>query len=106
MSGRFFRGTRGATGLVFMLSVTVAVVVYWLNPPGRPTIDMAAMVAIGFLISGPVMLIGLHPLEEAPKNAAGTAAGFNRWSDSHHPRGRFVPSGLPCVGALQRQFAR
>ncbi|EGJ3415995.1 MFS transporter [Salmonella enterica subsp. houtenae] len=30
----------------------------------------------GFLIYGPVMLIGLHALELAPKKAAGTAAGF------------------------------
>ncbi|MGL5584808.1 MAG: glycerol-3-phosphate transporter, partial [Plesiomonas sp.] len=48
----------------------------WLNPAGNPTVDMAALVAIGFLIYGPVMLIGLHALELAPKKAAGTAAGF------------------------------
>ena len=34
------------------------------------------MLIIGFLIYGPVMLIGLHALELAPKKAAGTAAGF------------------------------
>ncbi|MFF0977208.1 glycerol-3-phosphate transporter, partial [Proteus mirabilis] len=39
-------------------------------------IDMACMLIIGFLIYGPVMLIGLHALELAPKKAAGTAAGF------------------------------
>lgn len=37
---------------------------------------MACMIIIGFLIYGPVMLIGLHALELAPKKAAGTAAGF------------------------------
>ena len=37
---------------------------------------MMALVAIGFLIYGPVMLIGLYALELAPKKAAGTAAGF------------------------------
>jgi OPA family glycerol-3-phosphate transporter-like MFS transporter len=37
---------------------------------------MHAMSVIGFLIYGPVMLIGLHALELAPKKAAGTAAGF------------------------------
>ncbi|MEN9533364.1 MAG: sn-glycerol-3-phosphate transporter, partial [Pseudomonadota bacterium] len=46
------------------------------NPAGNPTIDMMALVAIGFLIYGPVMLIGLYALELAPKKAAGTAAGF------------------------------
>ena len=55
--------------------MTIATVVYWLNPPGNPGVDMACMIIIGFLIYGPVMLIGLHALELAPK-AAGTAAGF------------------------------
>ncbi len=59
-----------------MTLVTIATVVFWLNPPGNPAIDMACMITIGFLIYGPVMLIGLHALELAPKKAAGTAAGF------------------------------
>lgn len=59
-----------------MVLVTVAVLVYWLNPAGNPTVDMLALIAIGFLIYGPVMLIGLYALELAPKKAAGTAAGL------------------------------
>ncbi|SUG30255.1 sn-glycerol-3-phosphate transporter [Salmonella enterica subsp. arizonae] len=48
-----------------------------LDEPGwNPTVDMICMIVIGFLIYGPVMLIGLHALELAPKKAAGTAAGF------------------------------
>ena len=70
------KGNRGATGVFFMTLVTIATVVYWLNPPGNPGVDMACMIIIGFLIYGPVMLIGLHALELAPKKAAGTAAGF------------------------------
>lgn len=76
MSDRVFRGNRGATGVFFMAMVTVALVVFWLNPAGNPSVDMACMIVIGFLIYGPVMLIGLHALELAPKKAAGTAAGF------------------------------
>ncbi len=59
-----------------MILVTIAVTIFWLNPAGNPTVDMACMIAIGFLIYGPVMLIGLYALELAPKKAAGTAAGF------------------------------
>lgn len=59
-----------------MTLVTIATVVFWLNPAGNPSVDMACMITIGFLIYGPVMLIGLHALELAPKKAAGTAAGF------------------------------
>ena len=76
MSDQVFRGNRGATGVFFMTLVTIATIVYWMNPAGNPTVDMICMIVIGFLIYGPVMLIGLHALELAPKKAAGTAAGF------------------------------
>ncbi|MDP4025297.1 glycerol-3-phosphate transporter [Methylobacterium sp. NEAU 140] len=76
LSDKLFRGNRGATGVVFMLGVMAATLVYWLNPEGNPSIDLAALVCIGFLIYGPVMLIGLQALELVPKKAAGTAAGF------------------------------
>ncbi|MGL4269716.1 MAG: glycerol-3-phosphate transporter [Plesiomonas sp.] len=76
MSDKVFKGNRGATGVFFMVLVALATTVYWLNPAGNPMVDMASLVAIGFLIYGPVMLIGLHALELAPKKAAGTAAGF------------------------------
>ena len=49
---------------------------YWLNQHGPLWIDYAALIAIGFLICGPIMIIGLHALDRVPKKAAGTAAGF------------------------------
>ncbi|MFT5483485.1 MAG: OPA family glycerol-3-phosphate transporter-like MFS transporter [Halieaceae bacterium] len=76
VSDRWFRGRRAPAGILFMSLVLIAVLVYWFNPPGNPTVDMAALIAIGFLIYGPVMLIGLHALELVPKKAAGTAAGL------------------------------
>jgi OPA family glycerol-3-phosphate transporter-like MFS transporter len=51
-------------------------VVYWKNPVGHPNIDLAMLIGIGFFIYGPIMLIGVHALDLAPKKAAGTAAGF------------------------------
>lgn len=59
-----------------MVLVTIAIVVFWLNPAGNTLVDSICMIVIGFLIYGPVMLIGLYALELAPKKAAGTAAGF------------------------------
>lgn len=76
VSDKVFNGRRAPAGILFMSLVFLAVMVYWLNPAGNPHIDMAALVAVGFLVYGPVMLIGLHALELAPKKAAGTAAGF------------------------------
>ena len=76
ISDRWFKGKRAPASILYMVLVLIAVLVYWFNPAGNPTIDMFALVAIGFLIYGPVMLIGLHALELVPKKAAGTAAGL------------------------------
>ena len=76
MSDRIFRGKRAPATMLFMALTLVAVVVYWLNGKGPLWIDYAALVAIGFLIYGPIMIIGLHSLDLVPKKAAGTAAGF------------------------------
>lgn len=76
MSDKVFKGSRSITGIFFMVLVTIAVVVFWLNPKGNTLVDSICMITIGFLIYGPVMLIGLYALELAPKKAAGTAAGF------------------------------
>ncbi|GEM74010.1 glycerol-3-phosphate transporter [Vibrio sagamiensis] len=76
ISDKLFKGRRAPAGILFMVLVMIAVLVYWFNPAGNPEVDMMALVAIGFLIYGPVMLIGLYALELAPKKAAGTAAGL------------------------------
>ncbi len=76
ISDRWFKGRRSPAAILYMVLVLLAVVVYWVNPAGNPTVDMAALMAIGFLIYGPVMLIGLYALELVPKKAAGTAAGL------------------------------
>jgi OPA family glycerol-3-phosphate transporter-like MFS transporter len=76
MSDKWFRGNRAPVSILYMILVLIAVVVYWTNPPGHPVVDSFCLVAIGFLIYGPVMLIGVHALDLVPKSAAGTAAGF------------------------------
>ena len=59
-----------------MFGVIVAICFYWLTPPGHELIDDLSLISVGFLIYGPVMLIGLHALDLVPKKAAGTAAGL------------------------------
>lgn len=75
VSDTVFKGKRSLTTIIFMALVAIAVFVYWTNTDNR-LIDSIALVAIGFLIYGPVMLIGVHALDLAPKNAAGTSAGL------------------------------
>jgi len=76
LSDRFFHGRRGPVSVIFMVFVTIAVYVYWQNPAGRFWVDSLALFTIGFLIYGPVMLIGVSAVDMVPKKAAGTAAGF------------------------------
>ena len=76
MSDRVFKGRRAPATILFMALTLVAVIVYWLNLRGPLWIDYAALIAIGFLVYGPIMIIGLHALDLVPKKAAGTAAGF------------------------------
>lgn len=76
ISDKVFKGRRAPAIIIFMLLVAVAVFVYWINPPGNPVVDNIALFATGFLIYGPVMLIGVQALDLVPKKAAGTAAGL------------------------------
>lgn len=76
LSDRYFRGHRAPACILFMLLVTVFVIAYWLNPFTNPIFDYLILIALGFLIYGPVMLIGLFALDLVVKKAAGTAAGL------------------------------
>lgn len=76
LSDRYFSGRRAPVSIIYMVLVTAAVVAYWLNPPGNWAVDSACLFLIGFLIYGPVMLIGVGAVDLVPKKAAGTAAGF------------------------------
>ena len=76
MSDTVFKGRRAPATILFMALTLVGVLVYWSNIHGPIWIDYAALIAIGFLIYGPIAIIGLHALDLVPKNAAGTAAGF------------------------------
>ncbi len=76
ISDKVFSGRRAPAIIIYMLLVMVAIYMYWQNPPGNIMIDNIALIAIGFLIYGPVMLIGVQALDLVPKKAAGTAAGL------------------------------
>lgn len=74
VSDRLFNGRRAPVNIIYMLLVMIAVYVYWQS--SSVIVTNISMAAIGFLIYGPVMLIGVSALDLVPKKAAGTAAGF------------------------------
>ena len=76
VSDRIFKGRRAPATILFMVLTLAGLVVYGLNRNGPLWIDIASLIAIGFFVYGPIMIIGLHALDLVPKKAAGTAAGF------------------------------
>jgi OPA family glycerol-3-phosphate transporter-like MFS transporter len=77
LSDALFKGRRALPTALFMIIVAFALGLYWYaSYTAHFTLAMIALIAIGFFIYGPVMLIGVQALDLAPKNAAGTAAGL------------------------------
>ena len=75
LSDKVFKGGRAMTTIIFMAIVAVFIFLYW-HFSDNYVIVTLSLIAIGFFIYGPVMLIGVQALDLAPKNAAGTAAGL------------------------------
>jgi OPA family glycerol-3-phosphate transporter-like MFS transporter len=75
LSDKLFKGRRAITTMIYMALVAVFIFIYWKNMDSV-LLDSISLIAIGFLIYGPVMLIGVQALDLAPKKAAGTAAGL------------------------------
>ena len=89
MSDRIFKGRRAIMNILFMGMTALAVLVYWqsgqsgfvgnfisLFTSNTQLVDNVALVAIGFFVYGPIMLIGVQALDLSPKNAAGASAGL------------------------------
>jgi MFS transporter, OPA family, glycerol-3-phosphate transporter len=76
MSDKIFKARRAPATILFMALTLAGLVVYGLNRHGPLWLDIASLIAIGFFVYGPIMMIGLHALDLVPKKAAGTAAGF------------------------------
>lgn len=75
LSDRIFKGKRALPTIIFMGIVAIFIAIYW-QCLDDINIVLICLIAIGFFIYGPVMLIGVQALDLAPKNAAGTAAGL------------------------------
>jgi len=74
LSDKVFKGKRAPVSIIYMVLVMVSIYMYWTSQ--SILANSIALICIGFLIYGPVMLIGVHALDLVPKKAAGTAAGL------------------------------
>lgn len=66
LSDKLFKGRRALTTMIYMVLIAVSIFVYW-QFSATPLMDSICLIAIGFLIYGPVMLIRVHALDLAPK---------------------------------------
>ena len=95
-SDKVYKGGRAMTTISFMAIVAVFIFRYW-HFSDNYVIVTLSLIAIGFLIYGPVMLIGVHALDLAPKKAAGTAAGFTGFFGYFFGTALFANIGLGYI---------
>ncbi len=76
LSDRVFAGYRGRVGFLFMMCVSVGILLFWLAPGTTPWLSTLLMIAMGFFIYGPQVLVGVAAAEFGSKKAACAAAGF------------------------------
>lgn len=76
LSDKVFNGRRAPVTIIYMALTLLATFIYWTAPGNNVWVVNISLWAIGFLIYGPVMLIGVQALDLVPKKAAGTAAGL------------------------------
>lgn len=67
---------RWAVNFLYMVVLAFAVAGFWLIPPGYAIVDALTLGAVGFLVYGPQMLVGVEAADVSGKHAAATATGF------------------------------
>lgn len=76
LSDRIFTGFRGRVSFIFMVSVSLGVLFFWLVPATLPWVNILLMSLMGFFIYGPQVLAGVAAAEFGSKKAACAAAGL------------------------------
>lgn len=76
ISDRVFKARRGPVNVLYSLGMLTTVGLFWMVPPGYPILDSISMFAIGFMVFGPQMVIGMAAAELSHKKAASTSTGF------------------------------
>ena len=76
ISDKVFKGRRGPVSALCMVILGVLVSILWIAPRDAHSINSICMLGIGFLVSGPQILIGVAATDFASKKAAATASGF------------------------------
>lgn len=76
LSDKVFLGRRGPVGVIYMSLLAFFMILLWKSPIDQKWMHFILMVAIGFLVTGPQILVGVAAADFASKKAAGAASGF------------------------------
>jgi sugar phosphate permease len=76
LSDKVFKGRRGPVSALSMLLLALIVSWLWISPKDAPITNSICMIFIGFLVTGPQILVGVAASDYASKKAAATASGF------------------------------
>lgn len=76
LSDKFFKGYRGRVGALFMLGITLSIFILWISPKESINWQLCGMVLIGFMVSGPQILVGVAAVDFSSKKTAGVATGL------------------------------
>ncbi|MBI3556753.1 MAG: MFS transporter, partial [Deltaproteobacteria bacterium] len=71
-----FAGKRALLNVLYMIGLVFAVLGFWLMPEGHPWLECFSLAAVGFLVYGPQMMVGICAADAGGKYAAATATGF------------------------------
>ncbi len=75
-SDTIFRGRRGPVAVMSMVLLLFCLVGLWKIPAGHAWINAGLLIAIGFFVYGPQMLVGVAAADYVSNEAVATATGF------------------------------
>ena len=76
ISDRLLKGRRAPVNVIYIILLIFSIFYFWKIPAGYKWLDATALIAVGFLVYGPQMLVGVAAAEFVSKKAAGTATGL------------------------------
>lgn len=76
ISDKVFKGRRGPVSTLLAVLMSCVICVLWISPRDSQILSSCCMVFIGFLVTGPQILVGVAAADFASKKAAATASGF------------------------------
>jgi phosphoglycerate transporter family protein len=76
LSDKVFEGRRGRVGFLYMIVLSLSIWLLWKAPIDQKWQHFLGMMLIGFLVTGPQILVGVAAADFASKKAAGAASGL------------------------------